>query len=566
MAIVDQIRAELAALPPGDELALQRWFATTAQNYTPEQMAEASGYNAEDIQRAQFDAAQQYGTYVNDLRRSTDLTFDPTTPEGQRRADDIRRGWQVIKNDPIALNRAIRENAISIGDISAATGIDPSYLQSWVNLNTTATTIQPGVTFENWANQRRQDIMRDVASGLVTGPGGRTTNVPPPIPTGGGIGGGGTGGGTGGGAGGGTGGGAGGGGTGGGGIGFDGQTPTNQVSPRIQAIRDWYNANAGRTGPEAESDLSRFLATSGYSAREINQALPQFSVFDLQNAMRNAINTVAQQTPFAPAVPRAINEPYTPIAGQLFGAQGDRVQEIRDWWSANEGKADEEQLKRFLASGYTAREINQALPQIDIPDIDRAIYSARQAYPTAAYESSLSRYQAAFQPGQQYVGNVSPYSLVTQQMQQFQNPYADALANISMGGYTPSLYDVLLRDVVQPESGGGTGTGGGGAEPGTGPGGGGDAGGDGGGDGGGGDGGMSNSGEGGEGSPGGWAKGGLVDYVTGPNPPGPDDGVGMLQVGEYVIKKSSVDKYGKGLLDMINEGKIPAKKIKSLLD
>jgi hypothetical protein len=59
--------------------------------------------------------------------------------------------------------------------------------------------------------------------------------------------------------------------------------------------------------------------------------------------------------------------------------------------------------------------------------------------------------------------------------------------------------------------------------------------------------------------------GGLVDKVGGPNPAGPDDGTGMLQLGEYVIKKSSVKKYGQGLLDMINDGKIPAKKMKSLL-
>jgi hypothetical protein len=59
--------------------------------------------------------------------------------------------------------------------------------------------------------------------------------------------------------------------------------------------------------------------------------------------------------------------------------------------------------------------------------------------------------------------------------------------------------------------------------------------------------------------------GGPVDRVGGPNPPGPDDGTGMLQLGEYVIKKSAVNKYGQGLLDMINDGKIPAKKMKSLL-
>jgi len=62
-----------------------------------------------------------------------------------------------------------------------------------------------------------------------------------------------------------------------------------------------------------------------------------------------------------------------------------------------------------------------------------------------------------------------------------------------------------------------------------------------------------------------YAMGGSVDLVGGPNPPGPDDGTGMLQLGEYVIKKSAVKKYGQGLLDMINDGKIPAKKMKSLL-
>ena len=63
------------------------------------------------------------------------------------------------------------------------------------------------------------------------------------------------------------------------------------------------------------------------------------------------------------------------------------------------------------------------------------------------------------------------------------------------------------------------------------------------------------------------AKGGYVHggLMFGANPPGPDDGAVNLDLGEYVIKKSSVDKYGRGLLDMINEGKVPAKKMKSLL-
>ena len=61
------------------------------------------------------------------------------------------------------------------------------------------------------------------------------------------------------------------------------------------------------------------------------------------------------------------------------------------------------------------------------------------------------------------------------------------------------------------------------------------------------------------------AKGGLITNVFGPDPAGPDEGQVNIMRGEYVIKKSAVKKYGQGLLDMINDGKIPAKKMKSLL-
>ena len=114
--------------------------------------------------------------------------------------------------------------------------------------------------------------------------------------------------------------------------------------------------------------------------------------------------------------------------------------------------------------------------------------------------------------------------------------------------------------------GGGDGAGGdGGSGEGGGDGAGGDGGGGaGGGDGAGGDGGGGSGGDGGGG--GGDANGGLITSVWGKNPPGPDDGARYLDIGEYVVRKSSVKKYGRGLLDMINEGKVPAKKIKSLLD
>ena len=86
-----------------------------------------------------------------------------------------------------------------------------------------------------------------------------------------------------------------------------------------------------------------------------------------------------------------------------------------------------------------------------------------------------------------------------------------------------------------------------------------DSGGYGGGDSGGSDSGGSDSGGGSDGGSdgGGWAKGGRVtkDRLKGRNPKGPDDGYGALEEGEYVIRKKAVQKYGDGLMSMINSGK-----------
>ena len=64
------------------------------------------------------------------------------------------------------------------------------------------------------------------------------------------------------------------------------------------------------------------------------------------------------------------------------------------------------------------------------------------------------------------------------------------------------------------------------------------------------------------------AKGGMVTprQVKGPNPPGPDDGYAALDNGEYVIRKSAVKKYGSNIFEQINAGKIPAQRLKSLLE
>jgi hypothetical protein len=187
-------------------------------------------------------------------------------------------------------------------------------------------------------------------------------------------------------------------------------------------------------------------------------------------------------------------------------------------------------------------------------------------------------------------GTGSPYSQIMAQMRPVGNPYAGALQGLPMGGYDPGIYDAGLLDRVVAEreakmdaktkaalaaqnaaelsgQGGDAFDDGGGGDDGTGnaaaaaaagtPG---SSAGAAGGQGG------TGIGEGGGTGMGGYYQGGLINQVGGADPAGPDEGQINVQKGEYVIKKSSVNKYGKGLLDMINDGKIPAKKIKSLLD
>ena len=192
---------------------------------------------------------------------------------------------------------------------------------------------------------------------------------------------------------------------------------------------------------------------------------------------------------------------------------------------------------------------------------------------TQGFEQNFRNY-TSIPIGAQYNPNVvggtgSPYSQVMGQMKPVGNPYANVVAGQAMGGYNPGLYDQiaaanLARDIAAKGGttladyyGGGPGDSTGDAAAASAAGAAAAAAAS-----------ASGTAPGSDGSPGsGAAKGGYVHggLMFGPNPPGPDDGAVNLDLGEYVIKKSSVNKYGRGLLDMINEGKVPAKKLKSLL-
>jgi hypothetical protein len=157
---------------------------------------------------------------------------------------------------------------------------------------------------------------------------------------------------------------------------------------------------------------------------------------------------------------------------------------------------------------------------------------------TQGFAQNFANYQS-IPIGAQYNPNVvggtgSPYAQVMGQMRPVGNPYAGVVAGQAMGGYNPGLYDQIaaanLANTTAEQA-------------------------------------AATAAQNTQQESTGMAKGGYVHggLMFGANPPGPDDGAVNLDIGEYVIKKSSVDKYGRGLLDMINEGKVPAKKMKSLL-
>jgi hypothetical protein len=210
--------------------------------------------------------------------------------------------------------------------------------------------------------------------------------------------------------------------------------------------------------------------------------------------------------------------------------------------------------------GITTGQVGQitGMPGTDIENRFRATTPFAGA--TQGFAQNFNNYQS-IPIGSQYNpfavgGSGSPYGQIMGQMKPVGNPYQNVVGNLPMGGYNPGLYDQIAAanaaraaaaaagNTVVDLSGGGTGDGGDG------------------GGGGGGGGTGAGAGTGNAMAKGGYVHGGLM---FGPNPEGPDDGAVNLDIGEYVIKKSSVNKYGRGLLDMINEGKVPAKKMKSLL-
>ena len=226
---------------------------------------------------------------------------------------------------------------------------------------------------------------------------------------------------------------------------------------------------------------------------------------------------------------------------------GSNQKAYEEYLRLNEAK-NQQQIAANLALSNEQKRLNEIKNQEQIATNQRAYeaYLANQQKlagiqaGTGLLEQNFRNYQS-IAPGAQYdpsvTGGMSPYSKVMGQMSPLTNPYAGMAINQPMGGYNPGLYDQIAAVNTAKTAAEQAATAAASAQQ------------------------LDSS------STGGLAQGGMVHggLMFGMNPPGPDDGAVNLDMGEYVIKKSSVNKYGRGLLDMINEGKVPAKKLKSLL-
>ena len=293
----------------------------------------------------------------------------------------------------------------------------------------------------------------------------------------------------------------------------------------------------------------------------------------LMNQYQISAADVARATQSTPAIIQARMEAATPTTQTEIAYNQAAMDELaaREAQWANQQKQNEikwaEQQKTNTTNWAEQQRLNELKNAQQIAANQKAYqdYLASQASKATGFQTSagtlpfanatqgfaqnFQNYQS-IAPGAQYnpavmAGGASPYSLIRGQMQPMGNPYAGVVAGQAMGGYNPGLYDQIAAANLAKADAAKLATGNTIIESG-------------------GDGNATDGGV-GESVSGTYNQGGMVDGLFGMNPPGPDDGAGYLDRGEYVIKKSSVNKYGRGLLDMINEGKVPAKKLKSLL-
>ena len=331
--------------------------------------------------------------------------------------------------------------------------------------------------------------------------------------------------------------------------------PVDTVQQRITAATPVTTATKPTFATQAETGLYDYLQTPNLTDAQIDAEVNRLGLNAQQISSMTGVPVGQVQSRLAPYLPKTVTPPVvtTPVTTSNYDI-------FANWLKTTPNLTDTQIAAEMNRLGITTGQVSQitGMPGTDIENRFRATTPFAGA--TQGFAQNFNNYQS-IPIGSQYNpfavgGSGSPYAQIMGQMRPVGNPYQNVVGNLPMGGYNPGLYDQIAAAnaarAAAAASGNTTGLI--------------DAGGT--GDGGAADASDGNTGGGpGTGAPGdaAFAKGGMVKSLLGPDPQGPDDGMGYLDKGEYVIKKSSVNKYGKGLLDMINEGKVPAKKMKSLL-
>ena len=308
-----------------------------------------------------------------------------------------------------------------------------------------------------------------------------------------------------------------------------------------QSVESRYSAAIPKTEAELIADAA---AEAELAARTARDTTASQALIDARNlaAQTAAGNLTASQQAAANAAQLALvqKQNEAALALQQRNAEAARL-------AQQQAAAEAARLAALQKTGGTGTGTGTTTGGLLGPTGNTSVTGTTPfANATQGFAQNFANYQS-IPIGAQYNPNVvggtgSPYSQIMGQMKPVGNPYAGVVAGQAMGGYNPGLYDQIAasnlakdltatganltaQQLAQNQLG------------------------------------LESS------STGGLAKGGMVHngVMFGANPPGPDDGAVNLDLGEYVIKKEAVNKYGRGLLDMINEGKVPAKKMKSLL-
>jgi hypothetical protein len=301
-----------------------------------------------------------------------------------------------------------------------------------------------------------------------------------------------------------------------------------------------YLQTPGLSDQQIAAEINRL----GVTAQEVSQ-LTGVPVADVQSRLAAvAITPNAAPTAAPTAAPRPTAAPTAaptrapmPVPTAAPTAAPTNINQFQNYLQTP-GLTDAQILAEMGRLGITNRNVS-GMTGVPVTDVENRVNALAPTLPfanaTQGFAQDFNNY-TSIAPGAQFAGGQSPYSRIMAQMTPVGNPYATARAGLPMGGYDPGIYDPnLLQNFIDQRAT--------------------DA--------------AAARGEAAAAAAAaemGGFNGGLITKVMGPKPPTPDDGTMFVQKGEYIIKRDSVDKYGKGLLDMINEGKIPAKKIKSLLD